>query len=156
MPVGLCLEDPTRARVWDYASTPVDSTTFGSTGGDGVHFSVLHTGRGNGYAPVAMTVPMAFDAPNHIVGGILREFLALGCRTGYRCLERLVYRWGRSETIARLCDGLPPADAGHARLLQHLAREFALKPCRQVKRRLGELDTAYRPQLRPRQNATPS
>jgi hypothetical protein len=87
MPVGLCLENPTRARVWDYASTPVDSTTFGSTGGDGVHFSVLHTGRGNGYAPVVMTVPMAFDAPNHIVGGILREFLGLGCRTGYRCLE---------------------------------------------------------------------
>jgi hypothetical protein len=156
MPVGLCLEDPNQARGWDYATTPINSTTFASTAGDGVHFSVPHTNDSNGSAPMVMTVPMALDSPNHIVGGDLREFLALGCRTGYLCLERLAYRWGRQETITRLRNGLPPDDAEEAGLLRHLAKAFDLQPWRDVERCLGELDAAHRPQLQLREDPSAS
>lgn len=47
-----------------------------------------------GAAPVVMTVAMQADAPNHVLGASLREFLALDCRTGYYHLERLAYPWG--------------------------------------------------------------
>ncbi|MDP8927890.1 MAG: hypothetical protein M3O70_04720, partial [Actinomycetota bacterium] len=90
-PVGLCLEDPTQARAWEYDATPVNATTFASTGGDGVHFSVVNVADGADAAPVVMTVPMVFDNPNHILAGSLREFLALGRWAGYFCLERLAY-----------------------------------------------------------------
>lgn len=79
-PVGLFLEDPGQQRTWDYDATPANSIAFASTGGDGVHFSALAVGIGDA-APVVMTVPVAFDTPNHVVGGSLREFLALGCHT---------------------------------------------------------------------------
>ena len=102
MPIGLRLEDPAQTRAWDYPTTPVNVTTFASTGGDAVHFSAINASHGSGTAVVVMTVPMAFDNPNHIVGGDLREFLALGCRTGYFCLERLAYRSDRGEVITRL------------------------------------------------------
>jgi hypothetical protein len=155
MPVGLCLEDPTQTRAWDYATTPLNSATFASTGGDGVHFSVLNTGEGNDSAPVVMTVPMAFDSPNHILGGDLREFLALGCRTGYLCLERLAYRWGHQETLTRLQTGQPPDDAEQAALLRHLTKEFGLQPWRDVERRVRELDVAHRSRLQLRQDILP-
>ncbi|WP_238015603.1 hypothetical protein KZZ52_55580 [Dactylosporangium sp. AC04546] len=151
MPVGLRLQDPAQARGWDYDSTPINVTTFASTGGDGVHFSVVNVNDGNGVWPVVMTVPMAFDCPNTIVGGDLREFLALGCRTGYLYLERLAYGWGRQASIAGLEAGTPPEDAEEAVLLRHLGEEFDLRPWRNVHGRLGELDAAHRPslQLRP-------
>lgn len=144
-PVGLCLEDPTQARAWEYDFTPVNATTFASTGGDGVHFSVINTA--DGAAPVVMTVPMAFENPNHILAASLREFLALGSWAGYFCLERLAYGWGRQETITRLEAGRPPDDAGESLLLRHLAAEFDVQPWRDVERRLGELDAVHRPCL---------
>ncbi len=62
------------------------------TGGDGVHFSLLAS---NASAPldwpVVMTVPMALDCPNHIVGANLLDFLAIGLRSGYFILEQLPY-----------------------------------------------------------------
>src|SRR5262245_8847283 len=76
--VGLGHLDP----AWDLRdggnrTSPVNATMFAGAGGDGVHFSVLNVASGDsGAAPVVMTVPMAFDSPNHIVGGDLREFLA--------------------------------------------------------------------------------
>ena len=38
-----------------------------------------------------MTVPMNWDNANLIVGRDLKEFLALGIRTGYVILEQLLY-----------------------------------------------------------------
>ncbi|MFI5490488.1 hypothetical protein [Micromonospora echinaurantiaca] len=152
-PVGLCLEDPTQARAWEYDATPVNATTFASTGGDGVHFSVVNAGDRDGAAPVVMTVPMAFDNPNHILAGSLREFLALGSWAGYFGLERLAYGWGRQETITRLEAGWPPEDAGEALLLRHLAEEFDVRPWGNVERRLGELDAMHRSRLQPRRDA---
>ncbi|MEV4546190.1 hypothetical protein [Micromonospora echinaurantiaca] len=146
-PVGLCLEDPTQARAWDYDATPVNATTFASTGGDGVHFSVVNAADGTGPAPVVMTVPMAFDNPNHILAGDLREFLGLGSRAGYFCLERLAYRWGRQETLTRLETGQPPEGAEEALLLRHLAEELNLRTWHTIERRLSELDVTHRSRL---------
>lgn len=44
-----------------YRSSPSNTTIFASTGGDGVHFSVLHSGD---LGAVVMNAPMAFDRPN--------------------------------------------------------------------------------------------
>ena len=145
---------------WDYDATPANSTTFASTGGDGVHFGLLHaTTTVAGAAPVVMTVPMQFDAPNHVLGASLREFLALGCRTGYYHLERLAYDWERQEEINHLqrgqwagagWDGQPEEPAVVA-LLAAVTQEFSLAPWPNVARRLAELQARYLPAVRLRQ-----
>jgi hypothetical protein len=156
MPIGLRLENPAQAHAWDYPTTPINVAAFASTGGDGVHFSVINTSDARGPAPVVMTVPMALDNPNHIVGNDLREFLALGRRTGYSCLERLAYPWGRPEVITQLqSDRLPP-DIEEAVLLGHLTDEFDLHPWRNIEQRLEELDAAYRRHLVLGRDAPPS
>jgi hypothetical protein len=76
--VGLLLE-PVPER-WSYDTTPRNSLTFASTGGDSVHYSVLTDAGRPG--PVVMTVPMNPDRPNVVVGADLRDFLALGCHSG--------------------------------------------------------------------------
>jgi hypothetical protein len=143
--VGLFVADPSRAQVWDHDATPVNAVTFASTGGDGVHFSIVEAG--DGARPVVMTVPMAFDSPNHIVGVDMREFLALGQATGYFCLERLAYAWGRQALIAALEGVTADGDAREASLLGHLVAEFDLRPWPDVEGRLDQLDATYRPHL---------
>jgi hypothetical protein len=86
-----------------------------------------------------MTVPTAFDSPNHVLGTDLREFLALGCHTGYFSLVRLAYGWGRADLIARLQSCPDPTDLEEARLLHHLTNEFDLHPWPNVDQRLTEL-----------------
>jgi hypothetical protein len=144
--VGLGLIDPT----WDprdggYQTSPANSTMFAGTGGDGVHFSVVNAASGDsGATPVVMTVPMAFDSPNHIVGANLCEFLALGCHIGYFDLEQLAYPWGRQGLIVRLQTAPQQPDTDAARLLQALIDEFDLQPWRDVQQRLSDLDAMYR------------
>ena len=88
--IGLRLLRP--LETWDYEVTPLNCSTFATTGGDGVHFSFLHlNGKVTEESPVVMTLPMAFDEPNRIVGADLHEFLSLGCVVGYDALEGLVY-----------------------------------------------------------------
>jgi hypothetical protein len=158
-PLGLRLHGRHGDR-GDYDATPANSTTFASTGGDGVHFSLLHvTTTVPGAAPVVMTVPMQFDAPNHVVGASLREFLALGCRTGYYHLERLAYGWGRQEEVNRLergewsgmgRDGESEEPTVLA-LLAAVTKEFDLAPWANVAQRLADLQARYVPAVRPRQ-----
>ena len=94
--IGLILIRPLKNM--GYQSTPTNVSTFAHTGGDGVHFSLLHLeGEIAETSPVVMTVPMRPDRPNIIVGGNLFEFLCLGERTGYFCLEQLAY--DQNETI---------------------------------------------------------
>ncbi|HEX6677952.1 MAG TPA: hypothetical protein VF486_23420 [Actinomycetes bacterium] len=160
-PLGLRLHGPDGDR-WDYDATPVNGTTFASTGGDGVHFGLLHgSTAASPAAPVVMTVPMQFDAPNHVVGASLREFLALGCRTGYFQLEQLAHPWGRQDETSPLetghwdagwegWDGLqeaiPPVE-----LLAALTQEFDLTPWANVEQRLAELEARYLPVVQLRQ-----
>jgi hypothetical protein len=143
--IGLRLEDPAApGRDGGYRSSPVNATMFASTGGDGVHFSVLHTAHAAG-GPVVMTAPAAFDGPNLVVGDGLPEFLALGCRTAYDGLDLLRYR--RQHMIARLETAEPRRDTEEAGLLQLLIDEFDLRPWRNVEQRLDELDTRYGSQI---------
>lgn len=142
LPVGLRLESPAHPHAWDYLQTPVNATTFASTGGDGVHFSVLHLTEA---APVVMTVPMAFDTPNQVVGRDLPDFLALGCTTAYFHLERLAYSWGRQQTVAELQAPSPRwSVAGEeAELMRALRKRFHLQPWDDVAGHLEELEQTY-------------
>jgi hypothetical protein len=90
-----------------------------------------------------------------VVGASLREFLALGCRTGYVQLEQLAYRRGRLEVVSRLeighwdagwegWDGLEAAIAP-VELLAALTQGFDLAPWANVERRLAELEARYLP-----------
>jgi len=141
-----------------YDATPANSTTFASTGGDGVHFSLLHTTT-PGTAPVVMTVPMQSDAPNHVVGASLREFLALGCRTGYYHLDKLAYGWGRQAEASHLEHGRwegmgwdgETAEATARKLLVALSQELDLAPWQDVVQHLGELQARYLPPASPGQ-----
>jgi hypothetical protein len=134
-PVGLFLENPAAASRWEYTTTPADALTFASTGRNGVHFSLLEHGAG----PVVMTAPMSFDSPNRVVGADLPEFLALGCRTGYRRLEALAHGFARQELMERAGTGVPDMDAAEAELLGQLVAEFGLQPWPDVRGRLRDL-----------------
>lgn len=117
--VGLMFEPPLRPLPVTYDATPDDAVTFASSGGDGVHFSACQGAQG---AIIVMTVPLQFARPNIVVGRTMREFLALGCITGYFGLEQLAYDFA-SATRALVAH--PPLGAGesggHLDLLrQHL------------------------------------
>jgi hypothetical protein len=138
-PIGLFLQDPSAELVdGGYDDSPVGSVMFASTGGDGVHFSVLPVSDGTD--AVVMTVPMQGDDPNHVLGASLPEFLALGFRTGYFVLEQLAYPWGRTGLLARLGGTAQHSieDADRA-LVSRISREFGLSPWPDVSARLDEL-----------------
>lgn len=122
--IGLMLH--TGLRRWVYEQSPRNAVTFASTGGDGVHFSLLDTGSGiSNDSPVVMTVPMA-DQPNRVVGANLRHFLALGRHSGFFILEQLQY--GFAEMVEELESHRWEQDlspVGRA-LLKRMADEFAL------------------------------
>lgn len=132
---------PTLER-WTYAPTPVNSVTFASTGGDGVHFGLLQglstTSRDG---PVVMTVPMAAldhvrDA-NHVVAESIREFLGLGCVRGWCELEQLAYR---SEYALKLHSrAVAPSEPRIAQLFDRLS----LDPVALQSSRLQELSRRY-------------
>ena len=90
---GLFLQRPLSR--WDYFCTPLNTLTFASTGGDGVHYGLL-LGSDTPYdqLPVVMTVPMS-DQYNTVVAETLGEFLGLGYFVGWFSLEQLAYepRW---------------------------------------------------------------
>jgi hypothetical protein len=142
--VGLRLEDPAApARDGEYTASPANATMFASTGGDSVHFSVLHTpGTRDTRSPIVMTAPMSFDQPNLVVGDGLAEFLALGCRTAYYALDQLLYQ--RQRMVDRLEMAEAPRGTREAGLLRALVEEFVLVPWRNVGLRLATLDAKYR------------
>ncbi|MGQ0846125.1 MAG: hypothetical protein ACT4QF_18520 [Sporichthyaceae bacterium] len=129
-PVGLILQPADRATEWDYDATPLGATTFASTGGDGVHFSLVESPANS---VIVMTVPMMWDRPNVVVGGNLQEFLSLGCRFGYFELEQLAY------DLAGTAGAIQTAVEEDEVLLSELRRRLGLKPWPSVRTRLEEL-----------------
>ena len=114
---GLRLHD--RLERWTYASTPLNSVTFASTGGDGVHFGLLvseSTSERDG--PVVMTVPMAEQA-NHVIAESVCEFLGLGCVHGWFSLEQLAYRPAYTFELYAHAD--PPNEAPISQLFERLS-----------------------------------
>lgn len=125
----------------DYWCTPTNARTFASTGGDGVHFSLVDLGNGPAEtSPVVMTVPMAFgDAhePNWIVGATLHEFLALGIDIGFFSLEQLAYQPDFPSQIESAIE------AERTAVLRRLAKTLALSSWRDVADRLEELSSEF-------------
>ncbi|MBI2845879.1 MAG: hypothetical protein HYX86_04970 [Chloroflexi bacterium] len=155
-PIGLRLERP--LTTWTYSSTPLNSSTFASTGGDGVSFGLVHIyGEISDNSPVVMTAPMAFSQPNTIVGSHLSEFLSLGCQVGYLALEELAYdlenaiSWLKhpDQWFAKCYDGPLEAHLVEVQsLLQLLREKFSLEPWEKIEERLAELQLKFMPSLR--------
>lgn len=127
-----------------YEATPRSALVFASTGGDGVHFSLIPnemTAPENW--PVVMTVPMQFDRPNLVVGANLPEFLGLGLKVGYFGLEQLAYDF---DGMIRLLDRNQTGDESEdamASTLQAIAEAFSISPWREHRRRLQWLQQNY-------------
>jgi hypothetical protein len=133
--IGLFLA-PSLGRA-TYDTTPMNSSTFASTGGDGVHFGLLHVeGKVVDTSPVVMTVPMCFGRPNAIVGETLREFLSLGALVGFWYLEHYVY--SEAEFFAKC--GAPETMDDLADLI---VADFDLVPWPDVRGHMTELQALY-------------
>lgn len=133
-----------------YDNTPLNVHPFATTGGDGVHYSLLAIeGTVSESSPVVMTVPMAFDHPNHVIGENLREFMNLGCFSGYFSIEGIAYDYCREEELRRLERHQEPDDAWpeKLRLLRLMRERFSLRPWPQVRSRLAELQARLAPSL---------
>jgi hypothetical protein len=136
-PIGLILLSPPRNR--GYWCTPVNSLAFATTGGDGVHYSLLSVeGDITDFSPIVMTVPMC-DTPNVIVGANLREFLALGCRFGYFSLEQLVYQPERTLEALNTQRFDPEAGGTERALLHKISSHFSVTPWADPRQRLRDL-----------------
>jgi hypothetical protein len=145
--VGLILRSPV-GRL-DYYCTPVSCCTFGVTGVDGVHFSLLAIdGDIEEDSPIVMTVPMAFDQPNVVVGDNLHDFLCLGCRVGYSVLAQIA--GAKAHKLVDVgansySDDLSPSEIA---ILTLLSADLRLKPWSNPEHRLMELAREYLPALR--------
>jgi hypothetical protein len=86
---GLFLVPPLER--WEYFCTPLNTLTFATTGGDGVHYGLLQMpGFACDEQPIVMTVPMG-NHSNLVVAESLEEFLGLGYFVGWFSLEQLAY-----------------------------------------------------------------
>lgn len=145
-PIGLILLAPSGKN--HYWCTPTNSLPFATTGGDGVHYSLVSAGDGfTDFSPVVITIPMC-DTPNLVVGANLKEFLCLGCRFGYFSLEQLVY--DRERTLKEIASGRfdPEQEEKERRLLRKVTDAFNLKPWSNPAARLEELSVAFASALR--------
>jgi hypothetical protein len=157
-PIGLILRRT--PKNFGYWATPVNSVSFATTGGNGVHYGLLTADGGiSDDSPVVMTVPMMFDKPNIIVGRSLLEFLCLGCSTGYFVLEQLAYdKVDTMELIQhprRLFeDSYGKGFSTHKsfqrekHLLEALIKDFDLRPWDRLEEQLDELQERYLPLLK--------
>ena len=84
---------PVKGEKIRYDSSPINADIFATTGGDGVHYSILEISEK--VQPVVMTVPMNFGNSmkgyNWIIGENLNEFLAIGYYNGWFPIEQLCY-----------------------------------------------------------------
>ena len=144
--IGLFLHDPPKNA--GYRSTPANSITFASTGFDGIHFGSLTDGDLiDPMSPVVITIPMAFEAPNYIVGQTLYDFLCLGCRHGYSNLGNLHLNF--EATIEHYQS--PPDDFYDERsrdILQTMTDELSLPSWPDVPGRFLDLQSRIIPMLR--------
>jgi hypothetical protein len=140
--IGLNLLFPLKNN--GYWCTPINSVTFATTGGDGVHYSFLQKGgEYTNESPIVMTVPMGFDKePNLIVGKNLHEFLSLGSKFGYFSLEQLMYD---KNTVKEIEKNIFPEyfEDEEKRLLTQINDEFYLSAWKEVDSRLKELQSEF-------------
>lgn len=144
--VGLFLHD--RVKNAAYRATPVNSLTFASIGVDGIHFSSITDGNDiDPLAPVVVTIPMAIETPNFIVGNSLHDFLCLGCCHGYAELGNLALNF--NATIDHYQNS--PGDFYDLRspaILQTLSEELSLNPWPDVRGHFLSLQSHFLPMVR--------
>src|SRR5262249_50916448 len=111
--IGLFPDRELDASRYDWC-TPTNCKTFASTGGNGVHFSLLARGaRFDGECPVVITNPGGGDGRSWVLGESLYEFLCLGTNRGYFGLEQLAYSTER--TLRAYTDpAWQPSESWHA------------------------------------------
>lgn len=84
-----------------YDCTPINTTIFAMTGGNGVHYSVLELSEIINL--VVMTVPMNFGNSikdyNIILSENLVEFMSLGYYNGWFYLEQLFYNFEKTINL---------------------------------------------------------
>ena len=97
-------------------------------------------------SPVVVTIPMAFDEPNYIVGESLYDFLCLGCRHGYASIANLHLNLDESLDYFTVApdDWFDDRAPG---ILGLLANELALKPWRDVHTHFHDLQSRFMPSL---------
>jgi hypothetical protein len=153
-PIGLILIRPLKQE--EYDSTPVNSIAFASTGGEGVHFSLLQIYEEVSHeSPVVMTVPMNYGNENLIVGSSIWDFLCFGCEVGFSFLELLTYGDSKSDAVYWLTH--PEEWLASLRnnpetslriddimnLLNLLRSEFDLRPWENIEENLQSLGEKY-------------
>jgi hypothetical protein len=141
-----------------YYCTPVNASVFGRTGGNGIHFSMLHVDHQvRDESPIVMTMPMHFDQPNWILGANLFEFLALGCTMGFFQLEQIAYKKLKYNNPQKypvsfddfdlLTENVEEATE-RRKLAQLMIDKLELQPWNDLEARLNELEQAYYPLIR--------
>jgi hypothetical protein len=154
-PIGLNLIRPLKQEL--YESTPKNSMSFATTGGDGVHFSFVQlNGEIVDHSPIVMTVPMNFGSENLIVGADFEDFLCLGCEVGFFFLEQLTYSDSKADALywlshpeewfTNLIGDLNNIDI-NKNLLKLLRTEFDLRPWDNIEKKLLSLEDEYLPLL---------
>jgi hypothetical protein len=150
---GMYIFRPPLYRECVYQRAPLNSVKFGTTGGDGIHYSFLVLdGCWSELSPVIVTDPTccAFPEHNRVVAENLTEFLRLGIRTGYFALPAHVTDLmshrdpssAASMESQEYADWLEPEEVT---ALKRLAKKFKLDPLQGVARRLVELQRRYQP-----------
>jgi hypothetical protein len=120
--LGFELLDP--PENFGYHCTPVNALTFGATGGDGVHLSLLDGEPCNG--AVVLTTPNG-DNPNAVVAETFGDFLRLGYFGGWGWLEQLGYVPNPATLQSQYSQEVELAKPAR-RLIQDLRSTFALEP----------------------------
>ena len=144
-PIGLILFK--EIMNFGYWCTPVNTQTFATTGGDGVHFGFLCvSGKPNENSPIVMTLPCA-DTSNIIVGENFQDFLSLGCRGGYFELEQIEYQPEIQIPFLDSHSYSSDMEPFEIEILKQIEAEFSLKPWLEHEQRLLELKSKYLDQL---------
>jgi hypothetical protein len=153
-PIGLYLVHPDSFEV--FYPTPQNATVFARTGGNGIHYSLLHINHViDEISPVIMTIPFA-NNPNVVVGESLTDFLCIGCKVGYFGWDNLSYKAEerdpdgtsfRQVTVNDIETGNLAIDLGYGpeedHLLQQLTKEFELGPKKDIDLHLQVLSERY-------------
>lgn len=144
--VGLFLNDPPKNA--GYNCTPANSLTIASLGVDGIHIGcVTESQEFDSLAPIVITIPMAFESPNFIVGETLYDFLCLGCRNGYSYLANLQTHFDDTMAYYQEFDE-DVFDDRVPEMLDTLSAELSLEPWADVRRHFHELQSQFMSVLR--------
>jgi hypothetical protein len=133
-----------RLEYGGYWCTPMNSLSFGGTGGDGVHFSFIVIDNAiTEDSPVIVTSPASSETTSDVVADNLRNFLCASLTRGFCAHEALgtfLHRGTHPFETRRL--------RGNAALVRDaLAERFALTPLHYTLEEQRALQDRYEPML---------